>query len=121
MTNEYKYETIEIEKNSGIFPTGSDFKAEKSNRIIKNLVEKIQDYEKAREMKTKYYKEINNKGEERIIKAEMKSKEGIIRGIISYHPRSTFNGTVYAKFNFNSNNPADKQEYLGLVKILKNM
>jgi len=130
MTKECKYEIIEGIKSKKSFLLVSDFKAKKSNRIITNLIEKIEEYEKAREIETKYNKKILENGEEKILGTDMKSKDGVIRGIIYYEhlfmgtPLSNlgaYNGSVKAKFNFNSNNEVDKAEYRGLVKLIKAM
>lgn len=130
MTTDYKYKPIEHSKNRDFLIFTGDFKPEKSNKIIIDLVEKIEQYEQTREMKVKYYKE-NAQGIERIKKVKMKSKDGVIGGVIGYVPPHTFGcgiatlisygGSIQAKFNFNSNNSEDKTEYQGLVKILKNM
>ena len=122
-----KYETIKSIKPKKSFWSISDFKPEESNRIIKNLAEKIEQYGQIREMETKYNKKTLNNGEEKILRAEMKSKDGIIGGIIYHNPSRVglfsggmdHNGSIKAEFNFNSNDPLNKQEYTGLVKIIK--
>ncbi len=123
------FETIYRVKGTGNF-FESDFTPEESNKIIKNLVEKIEKYEKAREMKTKYDRYINSQVEERITAAKMESKDGVVKGVISYASPSDSRkiwkifspaGFITARFNFNSQDEADKKEYLGLVKIIKGM
>lgn len=119
-----KYETIKMEKSL-------NFRSILSNEIITNLVKKIEQYEQAREMETKYYyyKKITNQGE-KIKKIKMKSKDKIIVGKIKYLPQENaglafytmpISASIEAEFNFNSNNEADKTEYQGLVKLIKNM
>jgi len=124
MTKECKYETIKMEKSL-------NFRSILSNEIITNLVEKIEQYEQARKIEIKYYyhKKITNQ-REKIKKIKMKSKDKIIVGKIKYLPQENagllfytmpISASIKAELNFNSNNPADKQEYQGLVKIIKNM
>lgn len=132
MTTEYKYETIEgVKIKYNFWRNAVNLKLEERNMIITNLVEKIEQYEKAREIETKYNKKILENGEEKILGAEMKSKDGIIKGKIYWRKSYSVGGSgmwgisksdsVKAKFNFNSNNEADKIEYIGLVKLIKAM
>lgn len=125
MTKECKYDTIKMEKSL-------NFRSILSNEIITNLVKKIEQYEPARGMETKYYKKICSNGEEKLLKIEMNSKDGVVQGIITYEPVEPPSPLISAppfsraariqvKVNFNSNNEADKKEYQGLVKIIKNM
>lgn len=126
MTNEY--EPIYGKKSAPDFLFFvSDFSPEESNKIITNLVNKIEEYEKAREIKTEYETKVDNKGKTRIINAKIKSLDEVIVGEVKYSPiMGSFSiigfshpSKVSAKFSFNSNNLNDMQEYLGLVKIIK--
>ena len=131
MTNEYKYETIESEIPLGIFRLLYwDFRP--SKEMMTDLAKKIEQYEQKRGMETKYHKKICSNGEEKLLKIEMNSKDSVVRGIIIYEPvepPSPLISTpffpraarIQVKLNFNSNNEADKTEYQGLIKILKNM
>ena len=127
-----EYEPIKNKKESPFswFST-SDFSPEKSNNIIKNLIKKIEEYVKTRELKVRYETNTNSQGRERIIKAIIKSKDKVIEGLIEYNPKGvyslgtiggrTYSGYIQAEFNFNSTDPKDRQEYLGLVRIIKSM
>jgi len=132
MTDEYKYETIESERLLGILYLLFSWDFRSSKEIMTDLTEKIEEYEKPRGIKTTYCKEIHYDGREKTPKVKMKSKDGVVQGIITYEPMeppsplisaSPFSraARVVAKFNFNSNNEADKIEYMGLVKLIKNM
>jgi len=126
------YNQIRIKREKfSLFPRmfPLDFKPEKSNKIIKGLVKRIGRYEELRGIETEYHKAILNNGKERIRLVNIKSKDKIIEGKIEYNsaykdPRDALNldsycGYINLEFRFNSKDPRDKQEYLGLIKIIR--
>lgn len=109
-----------------------NFKTEESNKIIETLVSKIEQYEQARNIKTNYERFMDNHGKEKIVRANIESGDNILKGTIDYSPpckgglRGLLVGgessaKITAKFNFNSQYEADKEEYLRLVDIIKTM
>ncbi len=125
MTEEYKYQPIERARTSfGLFYI-TEFTPEESNRIIKNLVNKIEEYERFKDVEVKYQKNFNDKGIERIIEVEIKNN--LIDGKIIYRPISNWgfmfslgpsSADILAKIYF-SKKFNDRKEYLGLVKIIE--
>lgn len=127
-----EYETIKSKRSKFGFPKSLwfDFSPEKSDEIIKNLVNRIEEYERAREMETKYESTIDKKGNQRIIKAKIQSSNGLVKGEINYEPPGTegflhvgfnHNARINAEFHFESTDPNDMEEYLGLVRIIKSL
>ena len=118
---------LKYEKITGKKLTRSPLKLtlEEINKTIVDLTEKIEQYGNGRKIEVKYHERINNGGEEVIEEVEIKSGDDVINGKIIYHsgeiPISDQDPKIEAKFNFNSTDKADKEEYLGLVKIIKEM
>lgn len=124
-----KYEDLSGFRTKFSIKYVKDFSPKQSDKIILNLVKKIEEYgQKAnRNIQTNYFK-YGDGTAKRIVEVIMNSKDDIIQGTINYIrsawiPVSMFasrrNGTVVAKFNFNSNDESLKNEYQGLSKILQ--
>jgi len=120
----FEYETLRGTKQKKSLLVISDFKPEESNRIILGLVQKIEQYEQKRKLTTDYERIMTDKGE-RIVKAEMKSRDKVIDCTITYNQPDYFmletNAEINAKLDFKSKNESLKKEYMGLANILKKM
>ena len=118
----FEYETLRGTKQKKSLLVISDFKPEESNRIILGLVQKIEQYEQKRKLTTDYERIMTDKGE-RIVKAEMKSRDKVIDCTITYNQPDYFmletNAEINAKLDFKSKNESLKKEYMGLANILK--
>ena len=111
------------------------FTLEEKNKTMTDYALNIEKYiTQKRKVKVGYQKKVLDNGFEEIKKIEIKSEDKIIQGELYHKPQekkiisvSTITGlgyhfspdSIFLKFNFNSKNPADKEEYLGLVKIVK--
>jgi hypothetical protein len=118
--NQTKYEPIfrVKQRRCSLFPI--NIGREKSNNIIVDLVDKIQDYEQKREMEVDYEKSHEKYGE-RIAQATIKSKDGVVDCVIKYKYPTVMterNGMICANLYFNSEDESLKEEFNGLVKIL---
>jgi hypothetical protein len=114
------YEPINFLKEPALFST--KFSVEKSNKIITGLVEKIKNQCKGRCLNISFKRSIE-RGGERIRRVDIESRDGVIKGYIIYNPVESVEGYVCGgdiegQLNFNSSSRADKEEYLGLAKIL---
>lgn len=138
MGKELLYEIITKEKIKRSFLTSHDFNTQQINGIITNLVKRIKQYlqdtpyfeETRRELKIQYSEKILTNGDKKIIKAEIKSNDEVIKGLIQHvlptngSPLCGLgaqNGKIKAEFYFNSNNLKDRREYVGLAKIIQSM
>lgn len=119
--NKEKYVPLEFEKRKWSFLLINDLDESERKKMILNVVKRIEKNNSLRELILSYD---YNKGD--LNRASLKSKDGIIEGTFSYlhawqSPTLAFggNGGIKGIINFNSNKLEDRKEYLGLVKIFK--
>jgi len=126
---EFKYKPLWATKTKSRFSLKRDFKPVKSNKIITDLVKKIEQYEQSRGMEIKYDRVMTDLGE-RIAAVKMKSIDDFIQGEINYEdPQLTqrVDGIGYTiayidvKFKFKAKDESLKQDYQAIAKYLREM
>ncbi len=97
-----------------------DFIEDKREKIMRNLINKIEVAEKGRGIVVHYRKEYDSGKKRNYIKeATLKSKDGVIEGKIKYMDTEDLSkGLIKAKIKFNSNDESDRPSYNGLIEIL---
>jgi hypothetical protein len=120
---EFTFEQINGErcKGEGLL-TAKDFKPEESDGIIESLVKKIKTYEETKGRAVEAVYTMGQSG--RITRVKMRSNDGVVEGVIFYEGpyadyRTEIGAKVMAEFDFKSKSDADKQEYLDLCRIIR--
>jgi len=124
----FENKTLCVTKTTGYLLKKLDFKPKKSNKIITDLVKKINQYVGSRVMETKYDSVMTSKGE-RIVRVKMKSIDGLIQGEINYEPPKpiirSLEDTIYNEalininFEFKAKDESLKQEYQAIAKYAR--